>query len=163
MRISQASVWGASQRVGHQCAVQRLALETDHPAAPAVAGQRHHTEQWAPPDATRYAKEAAAIDAQEGMPAHRDAVPVQPVGVQPAVGADQHGPVGRHTSPQLGEQGLPVRAPSPVRVGAHDFPGDRDRTTAVDHTDREHGEALAQRGGIHVASAESPFSWGPTT
>ncbi len=91
---------------------------------------------------------APLVDAQERVPAQANDAPEQPAGVQAAVGQNQHRPVARDGRAQHPQHAQPLAAPRPLFARGHDGPRDRDATAAVDHTDRQDDETVAQAGRI---------------
>ena len=73
---------------------------------------------------------------------------VQPAGIEAAIRTHQHREVAGDASLHGGEQPEPMRAPGAFLLRAHDLPGHRDGTAAIDDRERQHRKALLQGGGV---------------
>ena len=124
------------------------ALEGRASAPPARARLRHEAGQRAVGGLWVGPKRAAAVDAQERMPAQPDDAPKQPASIQPAIGQHDDRPGPGNGRPQLAQHPQPLAAPGMGLVGRQDGPGHRDGTAAIHHTDGQHREAGAQGRGI---------------
>src|SRR5438270_6193172 len=49
----------------------------------------------------------------------------------------------------MAQEVLPVWLPRAGLIAAHDFPGHRDGTATIEHTDGQHREAIGERTGVH--------------
>ena len=136
---------------GQQRAVH-LALhprETVHDSTPPRPNLRHQAGKPAKAAFSLRTHLAGTIDAQERMPPELYDMLVEPLGIQPAISQHDHHPVGRHRLGQVAQQVLPVRLPRAGFIAAHDFPGHRNGAATVEHTDRQHREAIRQGAGVH--------------
>jgi hypothetical protein len=139
---------------GKQRTVQTACAGLEGGAAPAP------TRAWARDEAGQRQKEglarrperAAFVDPQEGMPAQADDAPKQPACVQAPIGQDQDHPGRRDGGLEQTQHPQPLPPPGMFLAGRQNRPGDRERAAPIDNADHQHGEAIAQGGGVEGQS-----------
>ena len=102
-------------------------------------------------------------DSHQRVPTQSNNLLKQPAGIQPAIAHDDHGPSGGNQALKRAQQRDPFWFPRVSDVGLHDLPGHRAGAAAIDDTDRQDGETVAQTGGVQRQgqSARRPPLQGP--
>jgi hypothetical protein len=90
-------------------------------------------------------KGAAGVDAQKRVPSQARDAPKQPARVPAAIRQDAHGPGAGERPVHLAQPAPPLPAPGMFGCRCQDRPGHRPGTAPLDHAERQHGKAGAQR------------------
>ncbi len=92
--------------------------------------------------------ESTGINPQQGMPASTTNRLKEPAAIEAVIRRDNDRPCGRDCLLKDGDQRFPMRSPRTRGGCANAVPSNGNRATAIDDTDGQHGDGLAQGCGI---------------